>query len=82
MGRSDLERLSKEELIELALQLQGLQKTSPKSSEPPSTDRKEPRECSKTGHEGRSRILLSTPYEVVEHRPNRFLRCEAVQIAD
>src|SRR3954464_14117556 len=41
MGRGELERLSKEELIELVLRLQRPEKTSCTSSKPPSTDRKE-----------------------------------------
>jgi predicted phage gp36 major capsid-like protein len=49
MGRSDLERLSKEELIELVLRLQRPPKTSRTSSKPPSTDRKQQRERSKPG---------------------------------
>jgi hypothetical protein len=49
MGRNDLERLSKEELIELVLRLQRPEKTSRTSSKPPSTDRKEQRERSKPG---------------------------------
>src|SRR3954454_12306630 len=49
MGRGDLERLSKEELIELVLRLQRPEKTSRTSSKPPSTDRKEQREKSKPG---------------------------------
>jgi transposase len=44
MGRGELERLSKEELIELVLRLQRPEKTSRTSSKPPSTDRKEQRE--------------------------------------
>src|SRR4051794_24714538 len=44
MGRADLERLSKDELIELVLRLQRPEKTSRTSSKPPSTDRKERRE--------------------------------------
>ena len=43
MGRSELERLSKQELIELVLRLQRPEKTSRTSSKPPSTDRKERR---------------------------------------
>ncbi len=87
MGRSDLERLSKEELIELVLRLQRPQKTSRTSSKPPSTDRKEQRERSKPGgakpgHEGHSRILSATPDEVVEHRPDRCSCCSAVLMAD
>jgi transposase len=46
MGRGELERLSKEELIELVLRLQRPEKTSRTSSKPPSTDRKEQREKS------------------------------------
>src|SRR5215218_7030560 len=83
MGRSDLERLSKEELIELVLRLQRPQKTSRTSSKPPWTDRKEQRKRSKPGgvkpgHDGHSRILSATPDEVVEHRPERCSCCSAV----
>ena len=87
MGRSDLERLSKEELIELVLKLQRPGKTSRTSSKPPSTDRKEQREQSKPGgakpgHEGHSRIISSTLDEVVEHRPERCSCCAAVLMTD
>jgi transposase len=41
MGRSDLECLSREELIALVLRLQRPEKTSRTSSKPPATDRKE-----------------------------------------
>jgi transposase len=87
MGRRDLERLSKEELIELVLRLQRPEKTSRTSSKPPSTDRKEQRERSKPGgakpgHEGHSRIISDTPDEVVEHRPGRCSCCAAVLMAD
>ena len=87
MGRSDLERLSKEELIELVLRLQRPEKTSRTSSKPPSTDRKEQRERSKPGgakrgHEGHSRIISDTTDEVVEHRPGRCSCCAAVLMAD
>src|SRR5919107_262663 len=87
MGRSDLERLSKEELIELVLRLQRPEKTSRTSSKPPSTDRKQQRERSrpggaKPGHEGHSRILSATPDEVVESRPDRCSCCSAVLMAD
>ena len=44
MNRDELERLSKEELIDLVLRLQRPEKTSRTSSRPPSTDRKERRE--------------------------------------
>src|SRR5436309_3362759 len=40
MNRNDLERLSKDELIEMVLRLQRPDKTSHNSSKPPSTDRK------------------------------------------
>ena len=87
MGRSDLERLSKEELIELVLRLQRPQKTSRTSSKPPCTDRKEQRETSKPGgakpgHEGHSRIISATPDAVVEHRPGRCSCCSAVLMMD
>src|SRR5215207_3394316 len=87
MGRSDLERLSKEELIELVLRLQRPQKTSRTSSKPPSTDRKERRDQAKPGgakpgHEGHSRIISTTPDEVVESRPDRCSCCSAVLMAD
>ena len=80
MGRSDLERLSKEELIELVLRLQRPEKTSRTSSKPPSMDRKEQREKSKPGgakpgHEGYSRVMDETPDEVVEHRPDQCSGC-------
>ena len=83
MGRSDLERLSKEELIELVLRLQRPPKTSRTSSKPPSTDRKQRRDQAKPGgakpgHEGHSRIISATPDEVVEHRPVRCSCCSAV----
>jgi transposase len=47
MRRDDLERLSRDELIELVLRLQRPDKTSRTSSKPPSTDRKEKRENAK-----------------------------------
>jgi transposase len=63
MQRDELERLSKAELIELALRLQRPEKTSRTSSKPPSTDPKERRERAKPegakpGHEGHSRPLI------------------------
>src|ERR687886_889969 len=75
MSRSDLERLSKEELIELVLRLQRPDKTSRTSSKPPSTDRKERREQAKPGgakpgHEGNSRPLGEDVSERVAHRPD------------
>src|SRR5687768_2192393 len=87
MGRSDLERLSKEELIELVLRLQRPQKTSRTSSKPPSTDRKEQREKSKPGgakpgHEGHSRTLSETADRVVDHRPEQCPRCQTALAGD
>jgi transposase len=87
MGRSDLERLSREELIELVLRLQRPEKTSRTSSKPPSTDRKEQREKSKPGgakpgHEGHSRIISETPDEVVDHRPGLCSCCGAALMTD
>src|SRR5215203_4400277 len=87
MGRSELQRLSREELIELVLRLQRPEKTSRTSSKPPSTDRKEQREKSKPGgakpgHEGHSRILSDTPDEVVEHRPDHCSCCGAALMTD
>src|SRR3978361_2072784 len=66
MSRSDLERLSREELIELVLRLQRPDKTSRTSSKPPATDRKERREQAKPGgakpgHEGHSRMMSDDP---------------------
>src|SRR5215218_8736844 len=80
MSRGELERLSKEELIELVLRLQRPEKTSRTSSKPPSTDRKERREQAKPGgakpgHEGHSRTISQTPDEVVAHRPDCCTGC-------
>src|SRR5918995_1606423 len=87
MGRGELERLSKEELIELVLRLQRPEKTSRTSSKPPSTDRKEQREKSKPGgakpgHEGHSRTISDTPDEVVDHRPGWCSCCGAALMTD
>ncbi len=80
MGRSDLERLSREELIELVLRLQRPDKTSRTSSKPPATDRKERRAQAKPGgakpgHEGHSRVMSDAPDAVVDHRPDRCTCC-------
>jgi transposase len=74
MDRTDLQRLSKEELIELVLRLQRPDKTSRNSSKPPSTDKKEKRENSrpggaKLGHEPHTRQLADDPDEVRDHMP-------------
>jgi hypothetical protein len=73
MCRSNLERLSREELIELVLRLQRLDKTSRTSSMPPATDRKERQEQSKPdvvmpGHDSHSRVLSHDRDTVVEYR--------------
>ena len=49
VDRSDLQQLSKEQLIDLVLRLQRPDKTSRTSSMPPSTDEKEKRENSRPG---------------------------------
>ena len=87
MGRSELERLSREELIELVLRLQRPEKTSRTSSKPPSTDRKKQRERSKPGgakpgHEGHSRVISEAPDAVVEHRPGQCSGCGAALAVD
>ena len=87
MGRSDLERLSREELIELVLRLQHPDKTSHTSSKPPATDRKEQRAQSQPGgaepgHEGHSRVLSDDPDAAVEHRPDRCSCCGGASHAE
>jgi transposase len=82
MGRIDLERLSKAELIELVLRLQRPEKTSRTSSKPPSTDRKAQREKSrpggaKPGHEGHSRDLSEDFERAFDHYPDRCPGCQA-----
>jgi transposase len=80
MERSDLQRLSREELIELVIRLQRPDKTSRTSSKPPSTDKKETRENSrpggaKPGHEPHNRRLADNPDEFRDHKPTRCERC-------
>jgi transposase len=80
MDRGDLQRLSKDELIELVMRLQRPDKTSRTSSKPPSTDRKETRENSrpggaKPGHEPHNRRLADNPDEVRDHKPILCGRC-------
>src|SRR5271168_3894286 len=80
MDRSDLQQLSKEELIDLILSLQHPEKTSRTSSKPPSTDKKEKRENSrpggaKTGHEPHNRKLSDNPDAFFDHKPTRCDRC-------
>ncbi|MFC4174892.1 IS66 family transposase [Microvirga sp. GCM10011540] len=80
MGRSDLERLSKEELIELVLRLQRPPKTSRTSSKPPATDRKERRDQAKPGgakpgHDGHSRAMSPDVDRLVDHQPDHCPCC-------
>ncbi len=80
MDRTDLQQLSKDQLIELVLQLQRLDKTSRTSSKPPSTDRKETRENSrpggaKPGHEPHNRRLAADPDAFRDHAPDVCRRC-------
>jgi transposase len=86
MKRSDLEKLSKQELVDAYLALQTRltppSKTSRTSSKPPSTDRKARRLQSKPGgakpgHQGHSRSLHGSPDETVYHRPEVCLHCNA-----
>ena len=75
MDRSDLQQLSKEQLIELVLRLQRPDKNSRTSSKPPSTDKKEKRENSrpggaKPGHEPHNRRLADNPDEFRDHMPS------------
>ena len=74
-----MQLLSKDELIDLVLSLQRPDKTSRTSSKPPSTDKKEKRENSrsggaKPGHDPHNRKLHDTPDAIVDHKP---LVCEA-----
>jgi transposase len=82
MGRTDLELLSKGELIELVLRLQQPTKTSRTSSKPPSTDRKAQRDKSrpggaKPGHKGHSRDLSEDFDSAVDHFPDQCPGCGA-----
>src|SRR3954471_21205664 len=74
MDRTDLQQLSKEQLIELVLRLQRADKNSRTSSKPPSTDKKEIRENSrpggaKLGHEPHNRRPADEPGELRAHAP-------------
>ena len=84
MNRNDLERLSKDELIELALRLQRPDRTSRNSSKPPSTDRKEQRENSKPGgakpgHLGHARGLSDNPdaFKIMRLRAANAAACRS-----
>lgn len=87
MERGDLQRLTKEELIDLVLKMQRPEKTSRTSSKPPSTDRKEQRERSKPGgakpgHEGHGRAMAEDVDQVVDHRPGQCSCCGTVLASD
>src|SRR5271167_5071364 len=80
MDRSDLQQLSKEELIDLILSLQHPEKTSRTLSKPPSTDKKEKRENSrpggaKAGHEPHNRRLADDPDEFRDPMPSVCEQC-------
>ena len=80
MDRTDLQQLSKEQLIDLVLRLQRPDKNSGTSSKPPSTDKKEKRENSrpggaKPGHEPHNRRLADTPDEFRDHAPTVCAGC-------
>lgn len=82
MERGDLQRLTKEELIDLVLKIQRPEKTSRTSSKPPSSDRKERREQArpggaKPGHEGHSRAMGEDFDRLVDHRPEQCPCCQS-----
>ena len=89
--RAELERLSKEELVEAYLTLQSRfgrpAKTSRTSSLPPSRDRKENREASKPGgakpgHAAHFRPLEAEADRIVDHRPEVCASCGAALPSD
>ena len=87
MERGDLEKLSKQQLVDLVLKLQHPPKTSRTSSKPPSTDKKARREHAKPGgakpgHEGHNRALHENPDETVDHRPDICPECHGHLDAD
>jgi len=87
MDRDDLQRLTKEELIDLVLRMQRPEKTSRTSSKPPSTDRKERRDTAKPGgakpgHEGHSRTMSEDFDRVVDHHPDNCPCCSAALPSD
>ena len=82
MDRTDLQRLTKEELIDLVLRMQRPEKTSRTSSKPPSSDRKERRDKAKPGgakpgHEGHSRAMSEDFDCIVDHHPDQCPCCRA-----
>jgi len=87
MDRGDLQRLTKEELIDLVLRMQRPVKTSRTSSKPPSSDRKERRDKAKPsgakpGHEGHSRVMSEEVDRVVDHHPDQCPCCRASLSSD
>jgi transposase len=87
MERGDLEKLSKQQLVDLVLKLQHPPKTSRTSSKPPSTDRKARRDQAKPGgakpgHKGHNRALHENPDEAVDHRPDICPQCHGRLGAD
>jgi transposase len=87
MDRTDLQQLSKEQLIELVLRLQRPDKNSRTSSKPPLTDKKEKRQNSrpggaKLGHEPHNRRLADDPDEFRDHTPNVCEPCGGVFAVD
>lgn len=87
MDRGDLQRLTKEELIDLVLRMQRPEKTSRTSSKPPSSDRKERRDKAKPGgakpgHEGHSRAMSEDVDRVVDHYPAQCPCCRASLSSD
>ncbi|MCP4098610.1 MAG: IS66 family transposase, partial [Planctomycetaceae bacterium] len=87
MERGDLEKLSKQQLVDMVLKLQRPAKTSRTSSKPPSTDKKARREHAKPGgakheHEGHSRALHENPDETIDHRPDVCPECHGQLNAD
>lgn len=87
MERTELQELSKEELIELVLRLQRPEKNSSNSSRPPSTDKKARRGNSrpggaKSGHQPHNRALHENPDEFRDHIPDRCEQCGMAQTCD
>ncbi len=82
-----MRRLSKDELIELVIQLQRPDKTSRNSSKPPATDKKEKRENArpggaKPGHEPRNRRLTDNPDQFRDNKPTHCELCGGSVSAD
>ena len=80
MNRNELERLSKDELIDLVLRMQRPGKTSATSSKPPSSDAKANLSSSKPGgakpgHEGHFREAATAADVTVDYRPEICPHC-------